>query len=353
MRIIRAYPFLPPVAGGMEKHVQRLTQEQRLLGCDVTILFNSGCPTSSADRQVLSGWNLRKIKLQVLRDAIFYLAAIIKVSGTGTRTDVLHIHGDWSAFFLGRVLGWATGAQFMMASVHGAVRTGRWSTVYRHALRGYAVVYCTGAKDAKALQSAGVTIARHQNSGIDEEFFLRELASDRYKSVDVVCVANFLPVKNLALVVQIAKLMPELGFMLIGEGPQRQVLEDSVKCDGLRNVQFAGPLPTPEIARRLRTSRIFLITSLSEGTPTALLEAMACGLPIVTSHSNDYEDVLKLGFNGYVVEDFDAKKYVDVIGKLLSDQPLCDKISAYSKIEAKRHSWIEVAKRITNWVRNL
>lgn len=352
MRVLRIYPFLPPLPGGMEKHIQRLTQEQRLLGCDVTVVFNRGSETALGDLKVLPALNLRSIKPQPLRDLIFYLAVLVKIMLGSIRVDIVHIHGDWSAFLFGRVLGWAAGAHVMAASVHGVVRKGRWAWVYKRILNGYTVVYCTGAGDATYLQHAGVAGAHWQNSGIDAEFFVEKtVANDKVAAAaDVACVANFFPVKNLALVIEIARAVPEVSFVLIGDGPQRSVLEAACLKDTLKNVRFTGRLSAQEISQQLNASRIFLSTSFSEGTPTALLEAMACGLPVVTSSSNDYRNLIAAGRNGYVIDNFDAMNYVKLLRELLADQPLLEDMSIRNRAEARRHAWPEVAKRITSWM---
>lgn len=352
MRVLRLYPFLPPLPGGMEKHIQRLTQEQRLLGCDVTVVYNRGSETSPCDIKVLPALNLRSIKPQPLRDLIFYLAVLVKIMLGSIRADVIHIHGDWSAFLFGRVLGWAAGAHVMAGSVHGVVRKGRWAWVYKRVLNGYTVVYCTGAGDATYLQQAGVAGARWQNSGIDAEFFVKRTAANaKVATVDIACVANFFPVKNLALVIEIARAVPDLSFVLIGDGPQRSELESVCLKDELKNVRFTGRLSAQEISQQLTVSSIFLSTSFSEGTPTALLEAMACGLPVVTSCSNDYRNLIASGRNGYVIDNFNATSYVKLFRELLANRPLLADISIRNKTEAKRHAWPEVAKRITSWMR--
>jgi glycosyltransferase involved in cell wall biosynthesis len=351
MRVLRVYPFLPPLSGGMEKHIQRLTQEQRLLGCDVTVIFNRGNETSPNDLKVCPTFNLRSIKPQALRDFIFHLAVLAKIMSGSIRADIVHLHGDWSSFLFGRLLRWATGAQIMAASMHGVVRKGRWAWVYKRVLSGYGVVYCTGAGDARYLQHAGVAGVQWQNSGIDAEFFSNKTAaSGRVDAADIACVANFFPVKNLVLVIEIARDMPDVRFVLIGDGPQRSALEAICLKDKLKNVRFTGKLSAREISQQLNASCIFLSTSFSEGTPTALLEAMACGLPVVTSRSNDYRDLIDIGRNGYVIDNFDVKSYVKLLRELLSNQPLREAISSRNKAEARRHAWPEVAKRITSWM---
>ena len=111
LRILRVYPFLPPLSGGMEKHILRLTEEQRRLNCEVVLAYNQGQVTDPSDIRLLSFFNLRKIKPQSLRDLVFYIALILKIVRRRDRFDIVHVHGDWSAFLFARCLRYITKSQ--------------------------------------------------------------------------------------------------------------------------------------------------------------------------------------------------------------------------------------------------
>lgn len=350
MRILRIYPFLPPLQGGMEKHILRLTQEQRILGCEISVAFNQGDATGSADISVLEGISLRKVKPQLLRDLIFYFCLIIKLTGSNKCFDIVHVHGDWSAFLLGRLVAFLVRANKCIASIHGVARRGLWSFVYRFTLQGYAMVYATGSLDASFIKSLIACPVRWQHSGIDADFF--NIEDKMNQSVDVICVGSLVSVKNFGLAIDIAAIMPEVSFQMVGDGPLRTVLEEDCRRKGLTNVVFSGHISPAALSRTLRSARIFLMTSLTEGTPTALLEAMACGLTIVTSRSNNYDDLLKPGQNGYVIEGFKATDYVLKIRELLNDGNLLNCISQHNRAQAINYSWPEVAKRITDWMKS-
>lgn len=349
MRILRIYPFLPPLPGGMEKHIRLLTKEQRRLGCEVIVSFNQGQATAPDDIHVLPSFNLRRVKPQALRDLIFYFFLFIKVAVQGLRFDVVHVHGDWSAFLFGRMVACISRSKKLVGSLHGVAGCGIWSGLYRFVLKGYTLVYATGARDALYFGSLTESPVRWQHSGIDAVFF--GPVEERKRSFDVVTVGSFVPIKNFALIVDIALAMPHLRFLLIGDGPQKGVIEADCLRRGISNITFAGQLPSVKVAKQLRDARIFLLTSFAEGTPTALLEAMACGLAVVTSRSNDYEDLIKPGQNGYVVEGFQGESYVRRIRELLDDENLLREISHRNSEQAIRYGWPEVAKRITEWMR--
>lgn len=346
MRILRCYPFLPPLPGGMERHVLRLTQEQRHLGCEVRMAFNGGQPTSVSDIHLLPWVNLRKIRPQVLRDLMFYLCLIFKIRAEKSQFDVVHIHGDWSAFLFGRLLARPSKSRKLIASLHGSVRQGIWRAVYRFALRRYGFIYTTGAREAALLGAITERPVQWQHSGIDGVYCE---GWERARVTDVVTVGSLVPQKNYGLVVEIAAAMPDIGFVVIGDGPQRCTIETQCRRRRISNITFTGYLTPAEVAQHMRNARIYLHTSFSEGTPTALLEAMACGLAVVTSQSNDYEELIQQGYNGFVIEGFQAEPYIERIRHLLSDKSRLHEISCRNSEQAMGHRWPEVAKRITKW----
>lgn len=334
--------------------MQRLSEEQRHRGSKVTIVFNQGSCSHVDDLQVLSNINLRKVRPQVVRDFFFYFAIIVVAWRKKLRPDVIHIHGDLSAFMAGVVLSYIAKCNLLVASVHGAIKPGRFEWLYRKTLRFYKLVYCTGSRDAKHLRSIGVETARWQTSGVDEIFYAggEENGIHPDLNADVVIVGSCVPIKNLSLVIEIAEIAKELRFLIIGDGPERHSLEEKSKLLDLKNLRFAGQKSSACIRTVFSRSPIFLSTSLSEGTPTSIMEAMACGLTIVTSASNDYESLIKPDRNGYVVKGFLAADYVCVIRLLMNNRELRQQIAMHNRADAMSCKWPAVAARLESWMLN-
>lgn len=102
----------------------------------------------------------------------------------------------------------------------------------------------------------------------------------------ICCLANFYPVKNIEiLLTAFAKLLPvypHTRLALIGEGPEKAKLYELTRQLGIASsTDFLGQIPNA--ARYLKAFDIFALTSVKEGFPYAILEAMAAGLPIVAS----------------------------------------------------------------------
>jgi glycosyltransferase involved in cell wall biosynthesis len=102
---------------------------------------------------------------------------------------------------------------------------------------------------------------------------------------------------------------------IAGDGALRQELEAFTrKLDLTRQVTFVGALPdTPKFLSELD---IFVLSSLSEGLPIALLEAMAAGLPIVATRAGGVDEVAVEGQNAFLAEPADAEGLAQAMIKM-------------------------------------
>lgn len=100
------------------------------------------------------------------------------------------------------------------------------------------------------------------------------------------------PRKNLRALIEAVARMPGASLVLIGEGEQRQELED-LALQSRAPVQFAGVLRHDQIPTEINRSEIFVLPSLFEGHPKALIEAMACGVAVVGADVEGIRDVIR------------------------------------------------------------
>lgn len=348
MNILRLYPFLPPMSGGMEKHIAHLSLEQMSLGHEVSVFFNQGDVTSANDVRLLPLINLRVIKPQVVRDAVFYIAVLLHLATSRKSYDVVHVHGDWSAFFFATAL--RIFCKKMVASIHGGIKDGFfWQKIYKKSLEKFDLIYSTGLKEAKLLTKLLNRDVYWQNSGIGDVFFEGGCFGLIERDVDVVCVSNFYPVKNVKLVVDVAILLPKYSFCVIGDGPLYLEILEYCQSKGVKNVDFLGGVSPERVAEKLRTAKVYLSTSFVEGTPTAMIEAMACGLAVISGKSNDYSRLIYDGINGFVVHDFSPETFSACLEKALGNKTFLDGASQYNRSLASGYSWKQVSLTITSW----
>lgn len=143
------------------------------------------------------------------------------------------------------------------------------------------------------------------------------MATDKQKIVTH--ISNFRKVKRIPDVVkiffEIQKVMPA-KLMMLGDGPERAIAEKMCEELGISNkVIFFGN--SSEIDQILCYSDLFLLPSETESFGLAALEAMACGVPVISSNSGGLPEVNKDGYSGYMgdvgdVEDM-AKKAISIL----------------------------------------
>jgi glycosyltransferase involved in cell wall biosynthesis len=147
----------------------------------------------------------------------------------------------------------------------------------------------------------------------------RELdLADENKLVGI--VARLVPIKNHRLFLQaaqvVAEAMPQARFLVVGDGELREELE-AYACDlGLDGkILFTGwRRDLPSLYADLD---VVALTSINEGTPVSLIEAMAAGVPVVATAVGGVPDVVAEGEAGYLVESGDAEGMAQAIIELL------------------------------------
>jgi glycosyltransferase involved in cell wall biosynthesis len=124
---------------------------------------------------------------------------------------------------------------------------------------------------------------------------------------DIIFVGRLIKEKNPDLLVDAVALVlqdyPELRVLLIGQGPEEKKIRDMIRQKGLENVirLHAFYDSHDELIAALKSSKIFVLPSTREGFGISALEALACGLPVVTTDhpANAIRDLLN-GNNGFL-----------------------------------------------------
>ncbi len=144
------------------------------------------------------------------------------------------------------------------------------------------------------------------SSGIDREIFRPGPAAQARQRLGLphdipifLFVGNLLPVKGLDVLVEACSLLKRDGVkslcLLIGQGPMRQGLERRIAALQLQDeVRLLGSRPNEELPEWYRAATLFVLPSRSEGLPTVLREAAACGTPFVASRVGGIPEIADL-----------------------------------------------------------
>ncbi|MBI5740379.1 MAG: glycosyltransferase [Nitrospirae bacterium] len=165
------------------------------------------------------------------------------------------------------------------------------------------------------------------HNGINADNFFKQDCiggTDKRAQKIIVTVGRLYHQKNHRLFLEAAKIVlkksedKEIKFLIIGKGPLQEELENYAESLGIRgNVIFAGE--RNDIPEVLHDADIFVMTSLYEGMPNAVMEAMAAGLPVVASDVGGSNELVVDGETGFLCPCDNAALIAERVIHLLAD----------------------------------
>ncbi|NKQ35541.1 MAG: glycosyltransferase [Chloroflexi bacterium] len=198
----------------------------------------------------------------------------------------------------------------------------------------------------------GIDVNRyHITLTTDEETKLRTELHLPEDAVVITLVARLHPQKGhiylLQAVPDIIMAVPQAHFLFIGEGELHSQLEAEIKKRNLSTcVHLVGV--RQDIPQILSISNLFVLPSLYEGMPNALLEAMASGLPAVATNVDGSPELVIEGETGLLVEPKCPEELTQAILKILRNQKLATSMGKAAKRRAE--SVFSVEKNVTSYL---
>ncbi|NLI55334.1 MAG: glycosyltransferase family 4 protein [Clostridiales bacterium] len=164
----------------------------------------------------------------------------------------------------------------------------------------------------------------------------------------IISAGRLSPQKNQMLMIEAVSMLheefPKLKLEIYGDGTLRDSLLSAIEQNNLNDCVFLRG-NVKNIHERMAAARLFLMTSEFEGMPNALLEAMAIGLPCITTDYPGAEEIIQNETNGLVVPRNDAKALADAIRKVLEDNVLEKKIRQNALFSSELYREEEVFKQ--------
>lgn len=247
------------------------------------------------------------------------------------RPDVVHAHNHASGGVLARMLHDDYGIPYVITE-H--------SSIYINAPRAVAV-----AKPAVVLASAKaarIVAVSHHLAGhlgsvlppdagarmvvvpnvVDPALLERETTAGSTDAVIVGALGNLVPGKNFGMLVRAfaqADLPSGSRLVIGGEGPERAALESLAQTLGIaEQVELAGPLDRPGVGRLFARSTVFAHPSNFESFGVVLIEAMACGVPVVATASGGPDEIVTPDV-GRLVPIGDGEMFAHALGDVVRD----------------------------------
>ena len=182
-------------------------------------------------------------------------------------------------------------------------------------------------------------------NGIDVELFNQHSESLRELN-HIFAVGRLVPKKGFSDLLEACSILKERGVSfhcsIVGEGDQREVLAESVLQLGLNGlVDLVGPKTQLEVLDGMSRCGVFVlpctkdIDGNQDALPTVLLEALASGIPVVSTDISGVPEIIDSGVDGLLVSPDDPSSLADSIQKIFADRDLAERFAINGRTKAE------------------
>ncbi|MBX2992600.1 MAG: glycosyltransferase family 4 protein [Bacteroidetes bacterium] len=305
-----------------------------------------------SDRLEQEGWNI--IRASDRANKVARLGSIVRrIVVDRNRFDIAHI-----TVYSGTAFLWAETAAMILAlmrkpfvlSLHGGNLpsfAARWPGRVRRLLLSADVVIAPSGYMRDAMLKFRKDISLIANP-VDTRLFAyrhRELLRPR-----LVWLRSFHETYNPALAAQILSLLvsefPDMTLTMAGpdkgDGSFQRVKETARELGVERNIVFTGRLENKEVPGFLSNADLFVNTTNVDNTPISILEAMACGLCVVTTNVGGIPYLLENDHEALLVEPNDAARMAGAIRRILTEPDLARRLSQNARRKAEQCDWSNI-----------
>lgn len=254
------------------------------------------------------------------------------------RVDIVHA---W--LFVANAYAWVAGGRALVTSARNCKRSGPLlDALNRLAFRSSAAIIANSDAVRRYIQREyGAPAARIAvvYNAVDLDRFRPRAGPDDRQAPRVVTVGRLVAQKNPLLFVAAAaalhKRLPAVRFVWIGDGPLREQVAAAVRAAGLEAVcELAGE--RADVPELLRSADLFWLTSDWEGLPNAVIEALACGLPVAATRVGGTPELVSDGVEGFLVEPGDGEALVARSLSVLRDAAARRRMGAAARSRSER-----------------
>lgn len=336
------YPYI----GGAEIFAQRLAEYLVRRGNKVDVI-TGWWDKELARSEVISGVNVHRIRILRIRHLaqitlFFPMFLKLLTLDRQARYDVFHTVGETVIAYAGATMKVLRKKPHIITIQGTTLVTGLGNGLVgfilrklsRLSLKQASLVHTISRELASIAERYGAKNVMVVPNGVDMAEFIPMGKEKARKKLDippdesiVVCVARLAPVKGVDYLIRAIPLLSQLNnrisLLVIGDGHQRTNLEKLASELGLRDkVKFLGTLPHEQIPLYLNAADIFVQPSLHEGLGIALIEAMACGIPVVGTRVDGILDIIEDGENGFLVPPKDSEALAEAVKRLFADEDI-------------------------------
>ncbi len=336
---------LPPPAGGMANQTRQLAELLEREGAAVT-LVQTNAPYQPRFVASIRG-------LRGLFRLVPYVLRLWRVTG---QVDIVHVmaNSGWSWHLCAAPAIWVARWRRVPAVVNyrggeADVFLARSSAAVRRTLRRAAALIVPSGFLKDVFERHGMSAGIVPNI-IDLERFHAAQATDLPTPRHLVVARNLEPIYDIPTALRafalVRNALPDVRLTVAGSGPERSDLEVLSRDLGIeRNVDFCGTRDRDEMAALYRSATVVLNPSRVDNMPNSVLEAMASGVPVVSTNVGGVPFILRDDVTGLMVPAGNPQAMADAVLRLLDNPEVASRIAAAATRDVQQYAWTHVRQR--------
>ena len=186
----------------------------------------------------------------------------------------------------------------------------------------------------------------------------RASAEFENKLYDIIFAGRLIKEKNVDVFINAITLLkadfPKIKCCIVGDGPEKEKLVALTKEKKVyQNFEFPGFQEYEALIKKIKASKILVLPSSREGFGMVVIEAFACGVPVLTVKEkyNAAQSLVENGVNGFVTQ-LEPGEIASGIRKVLENKTFYRKASEASLDKAKEYDWGQIIEEYTEYIRN-
>ncbi len=266
------------------------------------------------------------------------------------------VPAGWVAWIVGGVTGIPYAVYFGGSDIPGA-NPSRYKKIYPW-LKPLLKAIWRGAEFRTVCSKELARLGREADPEADFIVIPNGVETERFKPIDrppnakvkILFIGRLIPRKGFQRVVKALPRVREMAkgpfeVEVVGTGEAKGLLDKEAQELGVSDlIRYVGTIPYERLEQAYQYADIFVLTSLSEGMPSVILEAMGCGLPVIASDVGGNNELVKNGTNGFLVKGDNREDLAKKIAGLVNNGGDRARMGQVSRQKALDYDWKNIMR---------
>lgn len=359
MKILRVVSDLyPSVVGGIGIHAHQMSRGQARLGHEVTVVTLN--QKKLPENELVEGYRvIRFPSYLTICGNSFAPGLILEILKRKRAVEIIHAHShlffSTNVCVLARLLHSAP----LIITNHGLISASApaWlNSFYKHFVSRTTFhiadhIICYTDIERKNIERLGIDKRKISviHNGVDTTLFAPLASKKNADKKQILWVGRYVTGKGVEYLIEafslVQKKIPGSHLVLVGDGPEKPVIENRIRKLHLHSsVTLIDYLDNEKLPEIYKNSDVFVLPSLMEGVPRTILEAMACGVPVVTTDIPHLVSIIDGA--GFVVPPKDPASLSNAIFTILENASLAEQMGQQGRNRiVQDYSWEDTVKK--------